>query len=401
MKIFSKIALMILAVLLLASLCGCKKTQPEEENQIDSDIIITEDPKVTTETMADTEKIIYDLLEHYTKTNVSSNITENTENKLRDLSAQLTEVVASTITSDLKCARFNAILTENGISLIDDLKSPTGDLQSLRKLYSEISTLMGAEGFGLLAYNITLFTYDYNYQETMRKYEKYGYTYLLEDAELIKANKEIMTGEIGEENFTSFVSSVFVFSELLLGEGFEAEGLSAFTDSEILIMISRLDLSLEISDAGWTFLLSSVSPYLNSGAVKSLATAMEKNGDMESLASVMNDFMALICSVQASLDTEDIALLRSGDGAAALNRIFSKFDEIQWARFDKICSISLALEQYDSIMLEYYGQMYADHLDSLEVVSLEMLRASVGSDKFYESLKGYLAGVMPAIPFGM
>lgn len=397
MKIHRNLLVYILLALTVFSLFSCRI----EENDGHNGIIISPEAEYSEETLTRAEKAIYTLLEHYAKRTATAELPPATLERIARVSGELARAIAEVPLSEELFLKLLDTFDVYGVDALNEMLDGTAEGENLKALYLEICSVAGQDYVGRSLYRIMTYALDYQYQKRISEYEKYGFQYLLDEANIISEDKEILTLEVGEENFVSFVRGAVSVSGLWLGGGFDTAEGANFTDEEILTFVSKIDLSLELSDRGWSVLLSRLSPLISMGDKKPFVDAALENGDVEKLASVMNSFTRLLSSVQSSLGVEEVRMLRAGERDELLSRVFGIFGDEEWALFESVTSIEVASEEYEHLCTEKYGVDFLEYKNSLNTVTLEELRRSVGGEKFYESLESYIGSISPALSYGM
>jgi hypothetical protein len=132
---------------------------------------------------------------------------------------------------------------------------------------------------------------------------------------------------------------------------------------------------------------------------KLLATI--KAQDMFVAAAVMADGMALWAKAMRTVDVTQIAYLRAGEYANLLHSAFIKFDEEDWHVFERMTTHTLHGDLYDELALQTYGEEYIAYKKNLQVATLAQVKAAVGGEAFHQTLRAYIAGISPAISYGM
>ena len=115
----------------------------------------------------------------------------------------------------------------------------------------------------------------------------------------------------------------------------------------------------------------------------------------------MNDAVALFNSVNEKLTAKDVAALRSADRKEFLHSVFTRFDEADWQRFERVMGAELDLSLYSSYATEKFGTDYTEYATGAASVTLDGLRLAVGTDEFYTAFVKYLTGVSPAFSYGV
>lgn len=397
MKDYVRALSLILVLSLLLSFFGC-----EGGGEYTDEIIFTDDAPPSPQIGERAEGVFFALLEYYYKTTTVPNLPESTVSEIRKISHDLRLEVEKTPMSDMTYRAVLDLLESEGSGAIDELVARDrgeGDIDGVRSFYVELLSLLGANGFGSIAYDVSLYFLSYQYEKNMRNYEKYGYAYLLADAERLSGEHRILSENIGKESFGVFLSSSFALAEIF-GSGGPA-GADAFSDGELLLFIQNVDLSLSLDDESWELLLSRFSGLFADGISAEMLELMNDNGDISSVSAAMNDLLSLLSFVQGGLVSEDMLLVREGEIEALICRIFERFGDGQWQLFSDLTSVGLTTSDYERLLEKKYGSDYLDHAESVKPVSLDELRSLVGNEKFYESLKDYIGGISPAFSYGM
>lgn len=397
MKTFYRFFVYPLLAVSLILLVGCK----QEESEGQKGIIISEETEYSDASLARAEEVIYDLLEHYLKQSTTAEIPAATLEKIKGVSADLAAVLDDVPLSEERFSDLLDLFAAHGKGAVDELCGKATEKGELRSLYLESCYIAGQDYVGKSLYRILVYSLDYQYEKRMNEYEKYGFSYLLDEAKSVEEDKEILCSEVGENNFVSFVRGVVSVCSLWLGDGFNSETSVNFTDEEILVFISKIDLSLELSNNGWSVLLRRLAPLLSGYDEIGFVAAAQKNGDLEKISAVMNSVSNLLCFLQASVGLDEVKYLREGSVDGIIEKAFSLFDDSEWQSFAEITSVDLKYEDYEKKCLEKYGDDFEIYRETLLTVTLDELKSSVGKDDFYKSLEGYLGGISPALSYGM
>ena len=185
----------------------------------------------------------------------------------------------------------------------------------------------------------------------------------------------------------------------MFGEGFDSHEGVAFSDEEILVFISKIDFSIELSNDGWRVLLGRIASFVSDD--DGFVSAALKNGDIERLAGVMNNLTRLITSVQSHLTVREVGLLRGGDREKFAEAVFGMFGDKEWELFSSVASLALCVDEYEVLCEERYGDDFAQYKESLSPLSFDEFKSAVGEGDFYESLERYVYGISPAFSYGM
>ena len=409
-KIPFTISCLLLSIVFAGTFCGCEEKGGESASSVQNGVVISEETPYTEEVQGYAKGVVFSLLEYYTQKTVVVNLPTATVEKLKRISADICDLMAKTPVSEPLYRAFIDALDKQGKTVIDEViayrKGEGSSLETAKTLYMTSASLLGADLVGEILYGICVYKYDYDYEKKNVDYEKYGYAFLLEDAKLLDAERKTLQNGIGKENFLSVIKIAFAFSELFFGGGFQSDKFSSFTDAEMLTFVKKLGLStLNVTNEGWNLILSKAisdgaiaadDPY----ALKILKT-MKKTGDIAAVSTVMQDVAKLLSDTVEKLDETDAALLRNGDREKLICLLFAKFDETDWARFERVTECDFAVESYEEVAVDTYGENYENYKAGMRSLTLEQLKAAAGQDDFYDSLKGYIAGISPAFSYGM
>ena len=125
----------------------------------------------------------------------------------------------------------------------------------------------------------------------------------------------------------------------------------------------------------------------------------DANGDLDKFASLTDDFLKLAISVQAGLTDADAEMLKNKRTSELVSSIFSGFEDGDWQIFEEIFSTDISYGDYEAVFLEEYGEDFENYTSLNFAVTLDELKASVGSDEFITELEGYLGGVSPVLSY--
>ena len=369
----------------------------DRENEYEKDILFTDDVRLPDELYKRAEEVFFGLLLCYERQKVTQNPLSTSE--LRAKASRGVEAIAELPVSPEGFGYMLDILEQYGEAVVIELVSLNKGFTKSRELYLSLSAELGADYVGSAIYQLLSLHYQLRYEKNMAEYDKYGYNYLLLDATTMLENSRILSEEIGRESFSRFVINALAVGELFFGEGLK-DNYDSFSDSELLLFINSLRFDFEITAVGYEFLVYNVIGYFGPVGDKIVATA-RKNGDSLRLAEEMDDLMLLICELQSVLVAEDMAYIREDNGSMAFSLAFSRLSDSGWQRFRKICEASQHTDEYDAIMINYYGAKYINHSTGITPVSFEELVSMAGGEEFYEGFLGYLGGICPAFTFGI
>ena len=389
-----RIIALILAFATLMTLVGCKS-----EKDYEKDIIFTEDVPTPEESYLRAEEVFFGLLLSYAEQSGTSNPSEKLRGELRQMAKDLAFSLRSVELSPEGFDILLSTLSRDGEAVINELSSSYEGYPKARALYLDLSAHLGADSVCAIIYEALLVYYDTQYEDYLEDYEKYGYGYLLLDAEATLERRRTLAEEIGREAFCDFAVSTLALGELLFGEGL-ATGYDGFTNEELLLFISSIDLDFDITEGGWEYLIYSLT-YMSGPLGEDIADAMDENRDIALLAAEAEEALAFLRELQAVITANDLAFVREGRGEMAISLAFARLSDEGWMRFKNIAELPIAHSVYEELLLKEYGEEYSSHADSICSVDFTTLRAMAGGEEFYEGLIGYLGGISPAYSFGI
>ena len=356
------------------------------------------------ETEEKSKDVFYSILEG---AHIAGGVPSIPPKKAEELRSLAEDIWKITVDYEISEAQYSKIISEtekNKESFIALFTDSNPSLDAFKSVYRSLSSGGSPDYAGHTLYNLLLFGMNYKYGKQMERYEKYGYLYLLEEAETIKEQKNLLESEIGAENFSAATRISVMGAELFFGGAFEGAAVESFSDREIVTILKRVDIeSLSISSKGYKFFFSLCVGDAVDGestfAEKILYTA-NKNSDLDRLAAVANDFLKLVIAAQSALVDSDARFLKNAEYSALISSVFAKFSDAEWTTFASICETELDYNSYESIFLEEYGADFADYCNSVgEAYTLSELRTSIGNDDFLEKMEGYLAGISPVLSY--
>ncbi len=391
------ILLLLLAAFLLVS---CDSEEPTLQNGI---LIEADTPAPYSEALqARAENAVLALVQGYYEKTVSATLPELTMEKIRAESKTVAQITKQHALSEQQYTALIACVEQNTERILALCTAASGELSEIKALYKELSVLTTPAYVGTTAYRILSHVYDYKYRECMERYEKYGYAFLLADAERLLQEKNTLQAGIGEQGFAEAAKTFFFFAELLEGGALEEDMIASFTDEEILALLQGVDFGMDsITPDGFALLLSYVPTSPEGGYLARLLQAAKENGDAALLAEKMGDALRLLGVCRDKLDVTDCHYVRERDVRGMLQAAVQKFEEKDWALLASVSDIALHRADYDQIAATEFGADYLAYLASVKVCTLDELKQSVGGEDFLKVWKGYVAGICPALAYGM
>lgn len=383
--------------------CGCN----QDAQSVQSGIIISQENPHDKATEAYAETVIFSMLKYATQKKTGVSLNEKALQQLEQRAKDVQAVLANNPLDDKLYRTFMEKVEQGGKAAIDEVLADTenggaeNSFTAVKTLYLDLSSTVGVDYVGGSLYDLSVYFYQYRYDETMANYEKYGYSYLKADAEKYQAEQTALKNSVGKANFITVVKSGFVFADLLFGEGLQAEQIAAFTNVEVLTFVKKLGLdTLTVNEDGWQLLLSHIISDEGDRYEMKLAKLL-KDHDLPEGARSVKLGIELLSNVINKLEESDVAYLREGDFTSFMQSVFQRFDEADWSLFKDVTTLNLHFENYDTLATETFGEAYVQYKENLTVFTLADLQAAVGTDNFYNVLRGYIAGISPAFSYGM
>ena len=187
------------------------------------------------------------------------------------------------------------------------------DHRSLGEIYIELTKNVSAEYVGEILYELTIFSYD----EKIEKHLLVGDSVNNVLAARLTSEKATIENEVGEKNFSSIVSVVFIFRALFAGGEESGELFERFSEAELLILLKEIDLEeIKIGTAGYKIL---ADYYCKSNAFEETSYAEEllywanDNGDLMKLLENAEDFWRLVSKIKNSMTKDDVISLKRAE----------------------------------------------------------------------------------------
>ncbi len=400
--------LRILALALLAtalfSLISCAEDResPYEGIEITPSVSVTH--TYSEGTLEYAEELIYGVLYSYESECGKVKVSAAKVERLHGRAAEIAELSADgKISEESYLALLRAVYAEREV--LAGLFYGESELSSLEELYLTATDLSGREYFCGVLFELMLYHYEKERDEALSAYAASGAGYQLALANKNQKNIDTLKESVGRENISRVLDLLFLIAELSCGDAFLAGGAS-LSDGEVLMLLTyRSPEELTVGTDGWSLILTELSSTVlikeSPSFLEKMYFAAAKNGDVAELSERMPRAISLLSKIQSRLDTADAAYLKSGDGAALASSVLGKFDEADFSELDYVLSISYENLEYSSLATEYYGAEFTEYFGNLTTADISALRASVGTDTFIQTLKGYIAGKCPALAYAI
>ncbi len=396
-KIFFKYTILLLALTCACAcaFCGCNRDGGSDPY---SGIVISQEQPYSKETEEYAETVIFSVLKNVAGVEPNDKLTE----KLKGIAKDVQEIMAKTPIHDTLYRAMLERLEADGADVIKEVQAKGAEgFVKTKSMYLELSSMLGASYVGGILYDLSLYYCQYQHDQNIANYEKYGYSYMKLDAEQYKWERQTLEEGIGKVNFTTLIKSGLAFADLFLGSGLQSEQVASFTDAEILTFIKGIELSsLSLTEEGWQLVFSRAAVSDGQAYSIGLLNLMKEHNLAEGAKALECGVKLLSNSINRWTEAE-AELLRSRDVSGLLQRSFESFEDADWDLFKSMTNLNLKDESYDALAIETYGEGYLHYKENLTVYNLEELKKAVGQEHFNNVLKGYVAGISPAISYGM
>ena len=405
-RIFLRAVAAVLLSCAVLSLAGCgREPRPPVVQQ---GIALVPDAPYTAEVLARAEETVYPLVLCYAEEQ-GLILTNTLREHYRAVAKEIVAILArSPVDERIFLAALESLDARGEAAVMELSAYFSGEGSTLSQaaaLYRSLAALTDSEAVLKIAYELMLYTYDYRVEDARAKYEKYGGRRYLEQIEALTEEKATVCTEIGQPAFTAAVGQALALADLFFGGALEGEALAAFSDEELLVFLRQLEIEpVQIGTRGWELILALLTPEktaADTAYAQRLLSAVRASGDARALAAVCGDLSALLASAAQRVSAAEIALLREGKYADALQAVMFRFTDADFARLARIGALRLEGAAYESAAAAQYGDGYTAYAQSLTPVSAEGLRACLGTEKFLEGLEGFIGGISPALSYGM
>ena len=411
-KSFKKTLCVILSTLLLTVSCtvflGCNNTQnpPYKGLPLENQTEIT---PYSQQTKTFATETIKELLINIYKSTVNNNVSANTLNLLSTHANEISKITENqSVTEKTYKAVFEniSINSENYARAIANVranKPESQDVADLRKLLGLLSSSFGADVTATIIYQICDYYYGYLYEKNLKEYQDYGWQYKLDDAQKALADRKTLTEDITLTNFIPSVKLAFFFGEIVMGGAESSSAIENLTASEIALMLKTPDFSnINMSVNGWKLVLTFTSKLFLDNVYKTqLFKRFTSNGDLDNIASKMNDFIALFTTIQSRITETHANYLRQGNTNGFIAETFKTFTNEDWLAFESLTAFNFDTDYYNDYAIQFYGTKYVTYYNSITKVNVNTLMGSVDSQNFTKLLKNYFAGIFPACLYGV
>ena len=306
------------------------------------------------------------------------------------------------------------------LASLEDGQSGAKDSSILTAVYDSCLYSVGEERCGRLAYGIAHLLLEENARTASERYEKYGYSWYLDDAERCTSLSESLTA-MGEERFSAACA---IFSQLTsLGASLESSQSTGLvlTDSELLYILgyrARHFAKSNITPDEWSLIGALTSEFIPVKA-DTLKSAMLYEFKKDSYPEVAMRAMPALINLYASLAKEikeidgfGFGIDRDGQAKAIAAALLASEDELYALSEDLIAYAKTSSASQERVIKSYFTEeeissFIASHpeIDFTALVSgLERI-ANAERAGAYENLSelilSYLYGIAPYVTLSL
>ncbi len=306
---------------------------------------------------------------------------------------------------------------ENILSAAEEAITENG-IASPHLLYESILYNLGSRKSGMLFFEISLMIVKNKEETALERYEKYGYSSYLADAERCSALMASLT-EIGEEKFVeAFSAAAFITSTIFSINLKTEENAFMLEDAELLYLLERqaeIFNESSLTDSEWQTvgaLITELIPKDASGITLATLYALKNDGYFNNFARVMPQVLSLYASVAKALNDEALFSLEAEDTEnkkAILSAVLKSENDVkaldaalmQYAKTNSERLKNAVIANADSQALETFFNTYEPISSDMLISSLKELseKESIETSQIKDLFISYLSGFSPYIAF--
>lgn len=355
--------------------------------------------------------VIFNYVYTFAKKSVSQNLPQNTVYELKSHADAVEELFCAE--SPLSEDDYEDLFIKlesmmdgvvSAVLALDGGEIGTNEKLALKRLFNVVTSAFGGDCAGSILYGITEYVFSFKIDRAMKRYEEYGFEYLLKEANELKEKRGILEVGIGKQNFIGVTKMAYFVGSLLFGGVLNSNFTKVFKAEELALLIKKPDFTfINITNDGWALLLGLVQDFVPNNYFSELLSLFEQNGDLNSFALQMQNVVSLIISAQNAVCASGVESLISGNINGFITSIFSKFGEAEWQKLASFTSLDLDGEEYDNIMLTHFGVEYETYKNSIVKISTSDLKQALSrdSEEFINMLIGFFRGICPAFFYGV
>ena len=315
-----KIIAIVLLVAIITTLASCKKKEENNiQNKEDEKLSIEiEEIEYTEEDISAASNEIKDLTMEFARilgyaNQIGDEDIEKSEKVFRnDVLPVLIDVkiYPSELTSLLDCVR-------ECIALTDDTDENTTP-KLVSDMYTKCVSILDIDRLGALVYELQLIAIKMKSESVQEKYEKYGYSFYLEEREHYESVVE-KANELGRANFASALSAlVFTASLFNTSANFEGDGISITVSDSVAIMEKQAKkfAELKLNSEDWQIVAEMCEVFIPKNTTNDfkgrITSALDDSDFFIESAAIMPDVISFYAEIMSGVSEENIALIESG-----------------------------------------------------------------------------------------
>lgn len=419
-KALAKIISLLLALITLFSCISCQREAPEENYDKNRRLeIINEPPVYTEEFIEGAANSFADIAEKLVRLLKNVNVSETQKTSLRNyFKIEIFPIIVMVrIYSDEVDALFSAVL-----ELLSEEQAEMSSFEIFANLYKAAVESLDSTRAGLLAFEFSKTMISEKAEKCRARYEKYGYSWYLDDAIKYETLEKAIRETLGKDKFATAGSVVFFALSSVYGIGMPKNelGLSVSGREALAILEMQADYFIEagITEGDWKIffeLLSELIPENNASHINAELYALKKNDYFVSASEIMVPLLTLYEATTDKLLSSGEPLYLS-DGSVNLKAVIraatdseeelsALFDKIEAsaktnskAESDAVSALKLN-EAYESFIAENAVKNREELLDELK--ELAYSEKDIDREALSALLSGYAVGIAPYIVFAV
>ena len=312
----NRIIALILAAVMLFTFSSCNKKK-EEIPEKDRDLIIEDEEVTYTEESineaadriaAVTGGIVKEYYRHTLTAEETADVKNSFKNKIYPILLDI-PVYCNELFGLIECAEEYVAEIGNGGEYNTDF---------LLGLYTGFSGVLDGERLGALVYELQLFRLDRKLSEKQAKYDKYGYSYLLEDVNSYKALISRAEG-LGRAKYSE-AFTVFMYIVASTAQSANNSGNSVVTVGDVVTILEKQAQkysTLTISEAEWIIIGEMSEEFIPARTSTTLSGkllwALDDENFFVGASALMPDYIAFYVAVTSDIEDESIELIEGED----------------------------------------------------------------------------------------
>ena len=383
-----KVIAIALFLIMIICVCACDR----DESTVTLDIPISYDEGVveySDAAKAELRDAIYNLLTDYAHT-YSEYIPDATSATLRRHANAIGDIVCGVA---LPVDAFESL--PRAIANIDVTAT---DGSMLSKVFDELSPVISTAKAGEILHGVIGYYYDYRIEVQTARYQQYGYSYMQREILQLQNEKATLTNAVSADDLSALLRTLSIATSLKksIDGGLDTDAVS---DAEIVMLLRMQDcVEIELNADAWLILLRLFGSTLPNGYLRDIVTAADKNGDLVTLSTLLNDVITLVRYARDTVDESDVGSIRAG--ASPISVVASRLGDDQWTIIDRISKGGWHNDDYNSIATDRYGDDFVQYQSKLTEYTLSDLRAALTDDQDPDdAVQRYLSSVCPALAY--